>query len=207
MKLSNKFGKLEAIGEILKECKDINTILDVGCRDGILRQHVSCNIDYFGSDLNDTGSHVNFVGDFQQYEFDRKFSAVIALDVIEHLDTPVNAINKMIHLSDKYVIVSLPNCYDMKYRYNYLIKGHLGGHYVFDNTERLDRHRWVMNYEEICRFYREKAEEFDLELEIVPIKYGTGKLNNLTHFVGLIIAKTFPRHLSTETIIGIFSKK
>ena len=104
----------------------INSLLDVGCRGGELRAYLRPEIDYFGCDLVHD-EHVRYVGDVQSIVFDRQFDCVVALDILEHVDHLHLLFDRLAGLAVKLLVVSLPNCYDLKGRVHFGFRGRLGG--------------------------------------------------------------------------------
>jgi hypothetical protein len=182
------------------------SILDVGCRDASLADEFS-NVEYAGADLfPDKRGRIKYVGDIGKISFDRKFDAVVALDILEHLDRPSDVFDRLVNTSDRLVLVSLPNTYDLKSRAQFAFRGHLGGKYLFQDEPAEDRHRWLMNRREILGFFESKACKHGLSLEIFDLEYGGSRNATLTARAGRLLAAILPRSLSTATVFGLFSK-
>lgn len=200
--------RIEYISKILNNPAMIyKSLLDVGCRDCSLSKGLK-DKDYSGCDLfqNDTNS-VEFVGDILSINFDKKFDCVVALDIIEHVDDPYTLVDKFFDLSNKFVVLSLPNIYDLKHKYNFLINNTLGSKYYFRTKNSLDRHRWIMNYDEIINFYKFYAEKYNLEYEIKTLNTGYDNTKLSTKVI-LNICKLFiSKKTLTSTVICIFRKK
>ena len=187
---------------------DIKSLLDVGCRDVVLKSKISPEIRYAGNDLfqNKTNS-VTYVGDILNIDIpDNSYECVTALDILEHTDDPYTIFNKLDKISSTYLIINLPNCYDLKSMYKFLVQGQLGGKYKFGVTNQLDRHRWLMNYTEIKDFYTFKANELGYSLTIVPLIYGQSN-NTLISKLGTLLSFIMPKRLTTASIVGVFKKK
>ncbi len=199
-------SRIVEVGKLIGKMTDANSLLDVGCRDGILKRHINREVEYFGADLFDNGSHVKYVGDIMHVDFDRKFDIVSAIDILEHLEQPTNAFEKLMELSNKYIIISLPNCYDLKKRYSFAVHGTLGGKYKFSSGEILDRHRWIMSAEEIDDFYKSIAAKHNISLFIHDVKYGVGGTKSTRAVVGRLLSNILTRKITTESIIGVFMK-
>lgn len=182
----------------------LRSLLDVGCRGGVLRRYLPPEIDYFGCDL-EPGEHVRYVGDVQSVKFDRTFDCVVALDVLEHVDQLHTLFDKLSALATKLLVVSLPNCYDLKSRVRFGIRGRLGGKYDFGPQCSVDRHRWVMGYSEIRRFYLAKAHEQGLKLTCIDCRYGDAGSLTFTGAVGIALRAVGPA-LTAETVIGVFRR-
>jgi len=199
-------GRISQVGKIITSLTDVGSILDVGCRDGVLKKHIPSDMSYFGSDLFKNGNHVNYVGDIMEVSFDRKFDVVTAIDILEHLENPSKAFDKLLEITEKYLIVSLPNCYDLKKRYSFAAHGTMGGKYHFSDKEILDRHRWLMGLAEIEYFFEAKSKKHTLKLNIFDVKYGSSDRMKGKALIGKFFSIILSRNLSTETLIGLFEK-
>ncbi|HEY8783453.1 MAG TPA: methyltransferase domain-containing protein [Mucilaginibacter sp.] len=187
--------------------KDIKSLLDVGCRDCVLQKYLSPGINYFGNDLfQNKDNNVNYVGDINILKIDKKFDCVTAIDILEHTDDPYKIFDNLVALTNKILIINLPNCYGLKSVYKFSVKGQLGEKYDFGVENRLDRHRWLMNCKQICDFYYHKAKEHNLKLALLPIKYGGDKFS-ITSLIGNISRYLLPERLNTESVVGIFEKE
>jgi hypothetical protein len=186
----------------------IKSLLDVGCRDIVLKSKISTEIRYAGNDLfqNKTNS-VTYVGDILHIDIpDNSYECVTALDILEHTDDPYTIFNKLDKITSSYLIINLPNCYDLKSIYKFIVQGQLGGKYKFGVTNQLDRHRWLMNYTEIKDFYTFKAKELDYSLTIIPLLYGQSN-NTIISKLGTLLSFIMPKRLTTASIVGVFKKK
>lgn len=193
--------------ELLGRLPRVQSVLDVGCREAHIADRLPSEIEYFGADLEPLNPRIKYVGDFSVIDFDRTFSAVVALDILEHTEKPSANFDKLVSLADEHLVVSLPNCADLKTRTRFLGQGRLGGKYLFDGTDPLDRHRWVMNYDEIVTFFRNKADRWNLEVKVVPMTYGSSGNSTAIARLGRILSKVLPTRLTAETVVGIFSKR
>jgi hypothetical protein len=186
--------------------KDIQSILDVGCRDCVLKKYLKPEIKYYGNDLfQNTYESVNYVGDINSLSIAEKFNCVTAIDILEHTDDPYTIFDNLVSLTNRFLIINLPNCYDLKSVYKFTLKGQLGDKYNFGVENSLDRHRWLMNNNQICNFYDHKARQHNLKMSLVPIKYGSKKLN-ITSIFGNLSRYLLPDRLTTESVIGVFEK-
>jgi|JI6StandDraft_1071083.scaffolds.fasta_scaffold04308_7 hypothetical protein len=200
-------NRIKEIGLIVNKLLP-NKLLDVGCRDCILESSISDSIVYYGCDLyQNEKKSVDFVGDILSLDLPEvNFDCVTAIDILEHTDDPYTITDKLFNITDSYLIVNLPNCYDLKGIYKFVIKGHLGGKYKFEPTNQLDRHRWVMNVNEILNFYKYYADKFDCELTIKHITYGGGMDSNVSNLFAILV-KLLPARLITSSVVGVFRKK
>jgi hypothetical protein len=182
----------------------IDTVLDVGCRDGALRNYLPPSVRYTGCDLV-PGPHVDYVGDIQTMRIDEQFDCVFALDVLEHVDDLHGLFDRLVQLSRRLLVVSLPNCYDIKCRINFAIRGRLGGKYAFPAAPTLDRHRWIMSYDEIRLFYVTQASRHRLAIAMHDMKHGNAGLRSVTGMMGFVSRILGPR-LSSSCVVGVFQR-
>lgn len=180
----------------------VRSVLDVGCRDGYLRRFLPEHVRYSGCDLV-AGEHVRYVGDVRLIDIDESFDCVIALDLLEHVDDIHALFDRLAGLAGQALVVSLPNCYDLKSRLRFALRGRLGGKYEFSAVPVLDRHRWIMGYDEIRRFYSAKATQLGFELNIHDLRYGDPGSWRLTSLLGLTSRVLGPR-LTSECVLGVF---
>lgn len=197
-------NRIQAAAALLPQVGPFQSVLDVGCREGYLQPHLPAGTDYAGLDLVPCGPHVRYLGDVLAIQFDRRFDVVVALDVLEHMEHPSVAFDKLLAVADRALIVSLPNCYDLKGRMNFALKGRLGGKYHFQEQEPLDRHRWVMGLGEIDAFFRAKAGKHGLRYQMRRVGYGESGGTSLVSRMGRIATRLLPAAVATETAVGLF---
>lgn len=105
----------------------IDNILDIGCGEGFLLQHLPQTVSYTGIDASQKAiemakSSVNSLTDYRLqttdflaasvYELpfaDKSFDLVTGLEVLEHLETPEKALVEIRRVAKKWVILSVPN--------------------------------------------------------------------------------------------------
>lgn len=183
----------------------VESVLDVGCRDGQLRRLLPAQVHYSGCDLL-PGENVRYVGDIRSIEIGERFDCVIALDMLEHVDDLHALFDRLAGFAGRAMIVSLPNCYDLKGRFKFAFRGRLGGKYEFSPVPVLDRHRWIMGYEEIRDFYAAKARQHGFALTVHDIAYGERGSWRVTSVLGLASRVLGPR-LTCESVLGVFSRR
>ena len=180
------------------------TLLDVGCRDGRLRRYLPAGIEYHGCDLV-PGDHVRYVGDITRIDIEDRFDCVCALDILEHVEGLHALFDKLAGLMTRQLVVSLPNCYDLKSRVNFGFRGRLGGKYTFEPEAKVDRHRWLMSHSEIHAFYQAKARQHALELDIRDLRYGDPRRYTLTSMLG-VASRVLGPSLTSESVLGVFRR-
>jgi len=200
---------MDRINEVAKLVNGlrINTLLDVGCRDCALKDKLDLDIGYSGCDLfQNSDNSVKYVGDINEIDIGESFDCVSAIDILEHVDDPYFLFEKLLRMTDRYLVVSLPNIYDLKSKFHFVVKDSLGGKYSFGVSNSLDRHRWIMSYEEINRFYLHKKKEGCLDLKVVDIRYG--EMNaSLTSLGGYFLRFLLPTRYTTSSVVALFSKR
>jgi len=125
---------------------ETKTLLDVGCRDGRLKNYLPGTIQYSGIDLS-PGPFVSKVCNIElgiPYP-DNAFDTVVALDILEHTDNIWFSFSELVRVSRRQIMVVLPNCYHWKNRLRYL-RGKEVDKYKLSPEPILDRHRWLISY-------------------------------------------------------------
>ena len=143
--VAKKLGKLNG-----------DKVLDIGCREMILKEYLDGNFDYLGLDYISKKSNAT---DFINHNLEKglpdnldNIDTIVALDVLEHIENIHDVYKEFFSITNKTVIVALPNMAYYKFRINFLIKGVLSGKYIFSEEKVLDRHRWIPNYQSIDKF-------------------------------------------------------
>lgn len=151
---------------------DIGSLLDVGCRDAILKKHLRRDISYTGIDLI-PGPGVDFTGNAEQgLPFsDCSYDAVVALDLLEHADNIWFVFDELLRVARRQVVVLLPNAYHWRLRLQYL-SGREMDKYMLPPAPILDRHRWLLSYPSASRFCRERAAQHDWSVQEIILHGG-----------------------------------
>jgi len=145
-------------------------LLDVGCRTKNLKPLLLGCSRYQGIDMED--AHEVIGCNLEQglpFLADRSFDIVVALDVVEHLDNAHFIVHEMLRVARKGIVVSLPNMYYWTFRWNFLRGRGLSGKYTFPPSPPVDRHRWVLSYDESVKFMQEVTGSSNLEVyKVMP---------------------------------------
>ena len=143
--VAKKLGKLNG-----------DNVLDIGCREMILKEYLEGNFDYLGLDYISKKSNAS---DFINHNLGKglpdnlnNIDTIVALDVLEHIENIHDVYKEFFSITNKTIVVALPNIAYYKFRINFLIKGVLSGKYIFSEEKVLDRHRWIPNYQSIDKF-------------------------------------------------------
>lgn len=139
-------------------------ILDVGCRSRKLKEALpSANVDYLGVDLQ---SPADIVGNLEaglplgQASSD----TVVALDVLEHTDNIYHSFGELCRVSRSYVLIALPNLYDVTARKRFLCGQQISGKYGLPLDPPTDRHRWIFSFQEAEKFTHAMATKCGFEV-------------------------------------------
>ena len=157
------YAKYAAVNDLLKS--DVKSLLDVGCRDAILKHHLRPAIKYVGVDIV-PGPGVDHIANIEQgLPFaDREFDAVVALDLLEHTNNIWFAFDELVRVSRRQVVIVLPNIYHWASRVRFLL-GREMGKYGLPAYPIVDRHRWLTSYNSAQRFCLDRAKMHGLSAE------------------------------------------
>jgi hypothetical protein len=201
-------NRVEFASQILLRLDGISTLLDVGCRGCELKGHLPSSIAYSSVDLKQNAEGtVTYVGDVVSLRLIEQFDCVVALDILEHVEDPGLLFDRLAGLTRRHLLISLPNCYDLKGRIKFSMHGTLGGKYLFTAHSPLDRHRWLMGRQEILEFYSDKARQHGLNYQSADLLYGNPHSVSLRSKLRALSRFLLPRALCTSTVLGIFDKQ
>ena len=175
-------------------------LLDVGCRDGLLRRSLNAGIAYTGVDLvgGENVSKVCNVEEGLPYE-GGSFDAVVALDILEHTENIWNVFGELVRIAKSQVIVVFPNMYHWKHRLSYLA-GKEMDKYRLTQEPILDRHRWVTSYQSSRLFCEAMMQKHDLRMKEFVL--GGGRR---TFLVDLVMSK-LSKNLGAWASLFVFEK-
>lgn len=141
-----------------KEITVSNTILDVGCDFNNLKHIVGgkvTGIDLYGNP--------DFTIDLEKEKLsrfkDKEFDMVVCTEVLEHLENFHELIDEIFRVSNRYVLISLPNCADFFTRINILLNGQIGKFYGLPIRKPEDRHRWFFSHIDVERYFLEYSQK------------------------------------------------
>jgi hypothetical protein len=151
-----------------------DSLLDVGCRDCVLKQHIGGQVRYRGLDLcRPAACGVEVVGNVEQgLPFkDGSFDFCVALDCLEHLNDLQAGAGELLRVARKAVLISLPNMAYVNHRLSFLLRGRLAtGKYSLHYgacSPMHDRHRWVTVVPQTDTFMRRFAGDHGAALTIL----------------------------------------
>jgi hypothetical protein len=176
-------------------------VLDIGCRDKILKSKLKGEFKYIGIDFSEnlhdkeilihnleTGIPSNI----------KKVDIITAIDVLEHLENIHKVYKQLFLVSNKLIVIALPNMAYYKFRINFIIHGTLSGKYSFNINKTNDRHRWIPDYNSINKFIKFNTPEgwFFNEYDFI---FPRNK-NFIFYFLEKLAAKIFPNLFVYEKI-------
>ena len=124
---------------VAKKLGNLNgeSVLDIGCRDMVLKRYLKGNFKYKGLDYNNPNDQKN---DFPIIDHNlenglpinlEKFDIINALDVLEHLENIHEIFNSLFNQSKKKIVIALPNMAYYRFRKHFLFTGTLSKKYLF----------------------------------------------------------------------------
>lgn len=177
------------------------TLLDVGCRDGRLKNYIPSTVEYSGIDLF-PGPFVSKVCNIEQgipYP-DGAFDAVVALDILEHTDNIWFSFGELVRICRHQLMVVLPNSYHWKERLRFL-RGKEGGKHVMPPEPIQDRHRWLPSYTTSRAFAQHMAQQHGLSLATVSMM-----VDDRRNLARELAARIFPPNLMSVNVLFLFEK-
>ena len=152
--------KLQAIVNLFPDIFS-KKVLDVGCGDCYLKKFIKDNytgIDKYGNP--DIKQDISKGLPFDNQSFD----TVAGFDVLEHLDDIHFVFDELCRVSKEYVIITLPNMYEWRFRILFLFGKPLSGKYELLSQAPSDRHRWVFSLAQARYFVKERAKKNGFEV-------------------------------------------
>ena len=70
-------------------------------------------------------------------------------------------------IARKSVLISLPNLYYIEFRWRFLRGNGISGKYSFPSKPIIDRHRWILSYDEAVAFIMENTKGHNVDCEII----------------------------------------
>ena len=164
------------------------TILDIGCRDKILKKYLNENVIYQGIDFEENHEVIAYNLEEGIPFPDNSFDVVFALDVLEHVENIHFLFSEILRVTKKEAIVALPNMSYWKFRLRYLKGKDISDKYVLPANKVLDRHRWLTSYNSSKNLIKKLSGN----LQIVEKKYFYQYNSNVLKWVDYKFSKKYP---------------
>ena len=157
------------------------SILDVGCSERYLKKYLTDDIRYVGVDIE---GEPDFIVDLEKDKLsmfeDKSFYTVICTEVLEHIDNLHEIFDELTRVSEKYIIISLPNSWFL-FKFS-LIRGKTKNpirYYGLPTEIPPDRHKWFFNYDEAFEFVKKRAERNNFAIKtFFPTQIPINSLRN-----------------------------
>jgi len=197
---------------IAKEYSNImrDSVLDVGAGECYLKKYLPVDVRYVSVGLSEYVD-ILFNLEYGLTPIEGSFYTVVCTDVLEHIDNIHFLFGELVRVSSRYILISLPNSLKSILD-NFLLGGSvtLPKYHCITDEFKLNRHKWVFNYDDIVRFIRTQAAKHGLKVlhvggeahyNAVYNNYYMGKydLKNLTAGYDL-------KNLTVGTVWGLLEK-
>ena len=140
------------------------SVLDVGCFEAPLRKLLP-STSYTGIDMAGNPDIRLDLESVDRLPFeDGSFGSVLCVDVLEHLENLHLMFNEVVRVSNRWVIISLPNCWRDARRPIARGKGRFR-HYGLPLSKPEDRHKWFFSFAEARDFILSKATALRLDIK------------------------------------------
>jgi SAM-dependent methyltransferase len=199
----SRLGRYECAAEILKGRR--GTVLDIGARHGVMRQHLDPTLTYRTADRS--GEHdFNLNLEVPLEMADRSFDYTIALDVIEHVDNIHGALHEILRITNRSSIISLPSMAGYTSRLRFLLSGSFATDKYDLPVEPVDdRHRWLTTARDILPFYEEAAQKCGFYIEQLVWEADGGRVGRRAS-LALLRARLLPISLLTRRATACFTR-
>jgi len=157
--------------------EEANSVLDAGCDRKKLKEFLSDRINYVGIDISGAPDiHFDLDKEGKLPFKDNSFDLVVCADVLEHLENIHFIFDELIRVSNKYILLSLPNPLSgvfsyflgKKYSGNFEKQKKFGKYmkfYGLSLEKPKDRHRWFFSTEEAIDFIKYRLEDKNFKIE------------------------------------------
>ena len=164
------------------------SVLDVGCRDKILKDFIKKDSKYQGIDYKDSDEVIGHNLENGIPFGDESFDIVFALDVLEHVENIHFLLGEVIRVSKFEAIIALPNMSYWKFRLRFLKGKDISKKYLFSSVHVLDRHRWLTSYNSSINFVSENSAGNEVTIKRGFYQYRS----NFLRFIDLYFSHLFP---------------
>jgi SAM-dependent methyltransferase len=164
--LKDKFA--EAANEVRNLKIARPSVLDVGCRQRALRRFLLADDVYVGADIARTTEKLEVLANVERgLPFaNLSFDVVVALDVLEHLDSMERGLLELFRVARRKLVITLPNIAHVLFRLRFLRDGRIGDKYDVVYGSVADRHRWLTVLPQTDSYLRDFAGRVGAALEV-----------------------------------------
>lgn len=176
-------------------------VLDLGCRDKILKKHLIGNFEYFAVDFNPNISNADYINHNLENGLPKevdKIDIIAAIDVLEHTENIHLILKECFNKAQKIIVIALPNIAYYKFRFFFLTTGKISGKYTFHEKKVIDRHRWVTTYHANIEFIKKNT---PANWKIFKYNFiAQRKRNFIFYYIEKLLSKFFPQLFVYENI-------
>lgn len=191
--VAKKIGKLN--GEV---------VVDLGCRDKILKEYLMGEFIYFPVDFNPNIKNAEFINHNLENGLPKeleKIDIITAIDVLEHINNIHFILEECFNKAEKMIVIALPNIAYYKFRFNFLINGKISNKYTFHETEVVDRHRWLTTHYNNIKFINKNIKP---DWQIIQYNFIAHRKNSsFFYFIEKFLSNFFPQLFVYENIFII----
>ncbi|OGS34445.1 MAG: hypothetical protein A2293_15270 [Elusimicrobia bacterium RIFOXYB2_FULL_49_7] len=167
--------KYQIVGERVSALS--GSLIDIGARDRVLKRFITNEeLSYLSADRI-PGNDITLDLEKPLPMADNSYDIVVALDILEHLESIHTAMKELLRITKRKLFISLPNMSCLSFRVQFLLHGTLSGKYTLGPTHTDDRHRWVTGYKETSEFVRQNVPA-DCNVIQYDVLNGFGVLHN-----------------------------
>jgi 2-polyprenyl-3-methyl-5-hydroxy-6-metoxy-1,4-benzoquinol methylase len=152
--IKNKFDKY-----IQKSPK----ILDVGCFDNDLKKIAGNKV--FGIDIcGAPDKNMDLEKESLSSFSDNSYGLVVCTEVLEHIDNFYEVLDDIKRVSEKYILISLPNCANI-WKILKIITSRTEKFYGLPKEKPEDRHKWFFSWKELDEFFESYCQKNNLKIK------------------------------------------
>ena len=181
---------------------DYESVLDIGCRDKILKDFIIKEAKYQGIDYKDSNEILGHNLEYGIPFEDNSFDIVFALDVLEHVENIHFLFDEILRVARLEAIIALPNISYWKFRLRFLKGKDISDKYIFSPVKVLDRHRWLTSYNSAIKFVSENAKGHDVTIKRGFYQYRSRILSLIDSF----FSRKFPNLFTYVVLFKIVKK-
>lgn len=179
-----------------------DSILDIGCRDKILKKFLKKDSKYQGIDFKDSDEILGHNLENGIPYRDNSFDIVFALDVLEHVENIHFLFKEILRVTNSEAIIALPNIYYWKLRLRFLKGKNISDKYIFSSKIVLDRHRWITSYDSAVSFVNKNSNGYEVTIKKGFYQYKS----NFLRYIDMSFSDKFP-NLFTYVVFFHIQKK
>ena len=161
------------------------SILDVGCSDNDLKKIIGSKV--LGIDVSgNPDKKINLEREKLSAFRDNSFELSICTEVLEHVDNFHEITNELIRVSNKFILISLPNCSVFFNLFRIMLTNKTGKFYGLPDSKPEDRHKWFFSWKEADVFFENLCKTNNLKIseKFLNFNYSTSML---TRVAGLFL--------------------